>query len=122
MPRLSGANAHVRGAGHLRTCFQEFYQNRENRDGILVFAGTNVRRRGHGARAGIVAPVLAFFGCVRGSSLLFSKERLAVDAWNSSILGHPPFCQKHFRQSQKKGNAKAKNGETTWMGNRKKDL
>ena len=106
VPRLPEATAHVPGAGHLRTCFQQFCQNR---GGILVLAGTNVRRRGPGARAGIVASVLAFFGCVRGPSLLLSKERPAVDAWNFSIFGHPPFGQKHFRQSQKKGNAKAKN-------------
>ena len=105
VPRLPGAIAHVPGAGHLRTWFQQFYQNR---GGILVLAGTNVRRRRHGAMAGIVAPVLGFFGCVRGSSLLFSKERPAVGAWNSSIFGRPAFLSKTFHAIAKKDNAKAK--------------
>jgi hypothetical protein len=86
-----------------------FSSSTKNRGGILlVLARTNVRRRGHRARAGIVAPVLSFFGCVRGSSLLFSKERPAVGAWNSSIFGHPPFCQKHLGNRKKKVTQKQK--------------
>jgi hypothetical protein len=57
---------------------------------------------------GIVAPVVAFFGCVRGSSLLFSNNDPRSTLGNSPIFGHLPFCQKYFGQSQKKSNAKAK--------------
>jgi hypothetical protein len=75
------------------------------------------------ASAVIVAPVLVFpdFQCSRFVAVVFhhgallSKERPAVDAWNSSIFGRPAFSVKTFYAIAKKGNAKAKEGETTGM-------
>ena len=63
------------------------------------------------ASAVIVAPVLVFsdFQCSRFVAVVFrhgvllSKERPAVDAWNSSIFGRPPFSvKKLLMQSQKR--------------------
>ena len=53
--------------------------------------------------------------------VLLFKGRPALDAWNFSIFGRPAFPSQTFNAIAKKGNAKAKNGETTCMGNRKKD-
>jgi hypothetical protein len=68
------------------------------------------------ASAVIVAPVLVFsdFQCSRFVAVVFrhgvllSKERPAVDAWNSSISADPPFLSKTFNAIAKKYNAKAK--------------
>jgi hypothetical protein len=95
---ITGSHRACAGVGIYAPGFSSFTRTAAASLSVL---GRIVRRRGHGARAGIAAPVLAFFGCVRGSSLLFSKERPAVDAWNSSMFGHPPSCQKHFRRSLK---------------------
>ena len=103
------------GAEHLRTCFQQFYQNRGRHPCPCWDECAAARAWSEGWHSSVDSGT--FFGCVRGSLLLFSKERLAVDAWNSSIFGHPPFCQKHFRQSQKKGNAKAKKRQDDLHGN-----
>ena len=73
------------------------------------------------ASAVMVAPVLVFsdFQCSRFVAVVFrhgvllSKERPAVDAWNSLVL-RPTclFLSKTFNAIAKEGNAKAKNGET----------
>ena len=71
----------------------------------------------------IVAPVLVFsdFQCSRFVAVVFrhqvllSKERPAADAWNSSIFGRPAFYVKTLNAIAKKGNAKAKEGETIGM-------
>jgi hypothetical protein len=56
------------------------------------------------ASAVIIAPVLVFsdFQCSRFVAVVFrhgvllSKQRLAVDAWNSSIFGRLAFSVKDF--------------------------
>jgi hypothetical protein len=104
-PRLPGATAHVPGRGIYAPGFSS---STKSRDGILVLVKTNVRRRGHGARAGIVAAGSVIFRmCSRFIAVIFQRTTRGrrLDAL---IFGHPPFCQKHLRQSQKKGNAKAK--------------
>ena len=63
------------------------------------------------ASAVIVAPVLVFsdFQCSRFVAVVFrhgvllSKERPAVDAWNSSIFGRPPFLSKTSNAIAKDG-------------------
>jgi hypothetical protein len=76
--------------GNPRTWFQKFYQNR---GGILVLAGTNVR--------------LSDFQCSRFVAVVFrhgvflSKERPAVGAWDCLIFGRLGFTVKFLLQSQK---------------------
>jgi hypothetical protein len=58
-----------------------------------------------------------FFGCVRGSLLLFSKERSAVRRLEFLNLWPPAFLSKKFQAIAKKGNAEAKKPRDDLHGN-----
>jgi hypothetical protein len=91
--------------GHLRTWFEQFYQNR---GAILVPAGTNVRRRGHGSEGWHSTAGPGIF------SDLFEVRRCYFPRNDPrSTLGIPQcsatrISVKNISGNRKLGNAKAK--------------